>query len=268
MSAAGALRRLPLTAYGIGVLLLLYAPLLVVAVFSFNESRFGVTWKGFSWKWDQQLAENEEVQRALINTLIVGCTATTISTVIGTLLAIGLARHLRRFKHATHALLMVPVIAPDVVMGVSLLLLYAGVREVTGLLNLGLGTVILSHIAFQVSYVAIVVASRLSQLDPALPAAARDLGAGPGRSLWHVTLPLLRPAIAAAALLALTLSIDDVVVTFFTSGPGSTTLPVYIFSSVRRGISPEIHALSTCFIVVTGLIILPWAILTNRNKEP
>lgn len=261
-----ALRRMPLTTYGILVLVLLYAPLVVVAVFSVNDSRFGVVWKGFTWKWYQQLAANEDVRRAVLNTLIVGLTSTAIATVVGTLLAIGIAGHLRRFRSSVRALLMVPVIATDVVMGVSLLLLYAALREATGLLRLGLTTVIISHVAFQVSYVAIVVASRLSQLDPALSAAARDLGAGPWRALWHVTLPLLRPAIFAAALLALTLSIDDVVITFFTSGPGSTTLPVYIFSSVRRGISPEIHALSTCFIVVTGLVILPWAMLTN--KEP
>lgn len=262
---AARLRALPLTIYGIGFLLFLYTPLLVVAVFSVNDSRFGVVWKGFTWKWYEQLIANEEVGRAVINTLIVGLTSTAIATVLGTLFAIGLSRHVRRFKRSLHALLMLPVIAPDVVMGVSLLLMYAVIRECTGILHLGLTTVIISHIAFQVSYVTIVVASRLSQLDPALPEAARDLGAGPWRTLWYVTLPLLRPAIIAAALLALTLSIDDVVITFFTSGPGSTTLPVYIFSSVRRGISPEIHALSTCFILLTGLVILPMALLTKRE---
>lgn len=245
-----------LTLYGILVLLFLYLPIAVIVVLSFNDSKYGVVWHGFTLKWYKQLLEHTRIHPYVWNSAIVATTSTLASTILGTLLALGLHRYRFSARNALLFLLYVPVVIPDVVMGVSLLLFFAWAQRTINALHLGIGTVIISHISFQIAYVTLVVKSRLTGLDPGLEEAAADLGASGWVRFWKVTFPLIAPGIAAAALLAFTLSLDDFVITFFTAGPGATTLPIYIFSSVKRGVTPEIHALSTLMILVTTLALI------------
>lgn len=245
-----------LTFHGLLVLAFLYLPIALIVVLSFNESRYGVAWRGFTFKWYLQLFDHTRIHPYVWNSLIVATVSTLASTVLGTLLALGLARHRFPGRGALLFLLYVPVVLPDVVMGVSLLLFFAWIQRFLDAVHLGLTTVILAHISFQISYVTLVVKSRLAGLDPSLDEAAADLGAAGWVRFWKVTFPLIAPGIAAAALLAFTLSLDDFVITFFTAGPGATTLPIYIFSSVKRGVTPEIHALSTLMILATTLALI------------
>jgi len=234
----------------------LYLPIGVIVALSFNQSRFGVRFTGFTFDWYLRLFSNERILEYLTNTLIVAVVSTLVSTLLGTLLAVGLVRYRFRWQSALRYLLYVPVVVPDVVMGISLLLLFDVVRDAIGWPRLSLFTIILAHISFQISYVTLVVRARLMLLDPVLEEAAQDLGATPWRTFREVTLPLIMPGVISGALLAFSLSLDDFVVTFFTAGPGSTTLPLYIYSSVKLGISPEIHALSTLLVGTTILVLL------------
>lgn len=234
----------------------LYLPIVVIVALSFNQSRFGVRFTGFTFDWYIRLFNNDRILDYLTNTLIVAVVSTVVSTILGTLLAIGLVRFQFRLQNALRYLLYVPVVVPDVVMGISLLLLFDVVRDAIGWPRLSLFTIILAHISFQIAYVTLVVRARLMLLDPTLEEAAKDLGATPWHTFREVTLPLIMPGVVAGALLAFSLSLDDFVVTFFTSGPGSTTLPLYIYSSVKLGVSPEIHALSTLMVGATILILV------------
>jgi len=247
------------------VLAFLYLPIAVIVALSFNRSRFGVRWTGFTWDWYVRLFHHHRIAVYAENTLVVAVVSTLIATALGTLLALGLYRYRFRLKSALKFLIYVPVVIPDIVMGVALLLFFAWIRMHTGWLRLSLITIILGHVTFQVAYVTLVVRSRLAGLDPALEEAAADLGAGGYATFRYVTLPLILPGVLAGALLAFTLSLDDFVITFFTAGPGSTTLPLYIFSSVKRGVTPEIHALSTILIAVTTVgLLLGRALLRRR----
>ncbi len=234
----------------------LYLPIVVIVALSFNQSRFGVRFTGFTFDWYIRLFNNDRILDYLTNTLIVAVVSTVVSTILGTLLAIGLVRYQFRLRNALRYLLYVPVVVPDVVMGISLLLLFDVVRDAVGWPRLSLFTIILAHISFQIAYVTLVVRARLMLLDPTLEEAAKDLGATPWHTFREVTLPLIMPGVVAGALLAFSLSLDDFVITFFTSGPGSTTLPLYIYSSVKLGVSPEIHALSTLMVGATILILV------------
>ncbi len=234
----------------------LYLPIVVIVALSFNQSRFGVRFTGLTFDWYIRLFNNDRILDYLTNTLIVAVISTIVSTILGTLLAIGLVRFQFRLQNALRYLLYVPVVVPDVVMGISLLLLFDVVRDAVGWPRLSLFTIILAHISFQIAYVTLVVRARLMLLDPTLEEAAKDLGATPWHTFREVTLPLIMPGVVAGALLAFSLSLDDFVVTFFTSGPGSTTLPLYIYSSVKLGVSPEIHALSTLMVGATILILV------------
>jgi spermidine/putrescine transport system permease protein len=258
------MRRL-LKLYTVLVLAFLYLPIAVIVVLSFNQSRFGVRWTGFTWDWYLRLFHHHRIAIYAENTLIVAVVSTLVATLLGTLLALGLYRYTFFGKGALRFLLYVPVVIPDIVMGVALLLFFAWVRQHTGWLRLSLATIVLGHVTFQIAYVALVVRSRLAGLDPALEEAAQDLGAGSYATFRYVTLPLILPGILAGALLAFTLSLDDFVITFFTAGPGSTTLPLYIFSSVKRGVTPEIHALSSILIAATTAgLLLGRALLRRR----
>jgi len=248
-------RRL-LSIHGIFVLFFLYLPILVIVVLSFNESRYGVQWRGFTFDWYIRLFSHARLHSYLTNSLIIALSSTAIATVLGTLMALGLSRYRFFGRGGIMFLLYIPVVIPDIVMGVSLLLLFAWAQNYIRSLHLGLGTVIIAHATFQIAYVTLVVKSRLAGLDPSLEEAAADLGATPWIRFWRITFPLVWPGVAAAALLAFTLSLDDFVITFFTAGPGSTTLPIYIYSSVKRGVTPEIHAVSTLMIVITALTLI------------
>lgn len=237
-----------------GVLyLFLYTPIAVVIVYSFNAAKHGGPWMGFTTAWYATLLNSPEKLAAVGNTIVLAVTSTACSTVLGTLLGYGLSRYTFPGRQLFTWFMYVPVVIPDIVMAVALLVFYSLVRDWFGLLELGLSTMIIAHITFQIPFVAIVVRSRLAGMDPALEEAAHDLGADSWRTFWHVTLPLMRPGILAGAALAFTLSIDDFVVSFFTTGPGATTLPILIYSSVKRGITPDINALAT--LIVLGSII-------------
>ena len=238
----------------------LYLPLFVIATQSLNASRFGLNWGGVTLNWYSSALQNPQILSSIKNTLLLGTISTFVGTILGTLLGYGLARHNFKGTNLLVRLMLLPIAVPDIVTAVSLLLFYSLVRQWTGLFQLGMSTMIFSHITFQIPFVALIVRSRLAGLDPALEEAAADLGASRWQRLWHITLPMLRPGILAGALLAFALSLDDFVVSFFTSGPGSTTLPIYVYSSVKRGISGEIHAVSTLLILVAllGTIVVTW----------
>lgn len=244
----------------------LYAPLVVVIVFSFNAARHGVAWEGFTWGWYRALWNDPLVLRAAGNTLLLGVGSALTATALGTLLAFGLARYPVPGQRVCMRLLQVPVFIPDVVMAAAMLLAYALARRWTGLFELGLGTMWLAHVTFELPFVAIVVRARLAGLDPAWFEAAQDLGANAWRAFWHVTFPLALPGILAGGLLAFTLSLDDFVVSFFTSGPGSTTLPIHIYASVKRGVTPEINALATLLVLASVLATLGLFLLQRRQR--
>lgn len=245
----------------------LYVPIVLIAVYSFNASRFGVVWRGFTLQWYEQLFRDSQVWSATLNTLILAIASTAISTVLGTMLGYGLYRYRFPGKGLVNAAMYFPVIIPDIVMAIALLIFYRTVRQATGLFELGMATMILAHVTFQVAFVAIVIRGRLLAADPALEEAARDLYANSWQTLRSVTLPQMTPGIIAAALLAFTLSIDDFVISFFTSGPQSATLPILIYGSVRRGVTPEINALSTIIVVVTIIAVTVSNIIQSRRPS-
>ena len=248
----------------------LYLPILLLIGFSFNENRNVGIWTGFSTRWYGEMFQNTEVMRALRNTLIVAVVSTIVSTILGTMAAIAMERFRFRGRGTLDGLLYLPIIIPDVTMAVMMLLFFAQAFDLIGgfvRLNFGLGTIALSHIAFNISFVAVVVRARLSQLDGSLEEAAADLYADRWQAFRRVTLPLIMPGVAGGALLALTLSLDDVVVTSFVSGPGSTTLPVYVFGLVRRGVTPLINAVSTVMLVASMLLV-GVSLLFQRGSRP
>jgi spermidine/putrescine transport system permease protein len=240
-----------ITTSGVFGYVFLYAPIVILVVFSFNASRFVTTWEGFSFRWYGELFNNAAMATALKNSLIVAVASTLISVVFGTMVALAMERHQFWGKLGFDALLYLPIIIPDIAMAVMLLLFF-----VMASITLSLVTVIISHVAFNISFVAVVVRARLVGFDRSLEEAAQDLGANELRTFWHVTLPLLMPAILGGALLAFTLSLDDFVITFFTAGVGSTTLPLRIYSMVKLGITPEINAISTLMLLASMFLVL------------
>jgi spermidine/putrescine transport system permease protein len=264
-------RRLPpaFSVAAVATLALLYLPLVAVAALSLNAARFGVAWKGFSLRWYGQLASNGIVLSAAANTLILAAVSTAVSTVLGTLLALGLERFPwpRWLRKAVDAVVYVPVVTPDIVFAVGMLLAFEAVRAAIGGLRLGMATMIVAHVTFQVSFVALTVSSRLATIGRTVEEAARDLYAGAWYAMRRVTFPLLAPGVVAGAMLAFTLSLDDFVISFFTSGPSSVTLPLYIYGSLRRGVTPEIHALSTIVFLVTVLLVLALQLATRAPRE-
>lgn len=248
----------------------LYLPLVVIACQSLNESRLGLNWGGVTLRWYAAALQSPQILSSLKNTLLLGTISTLVATTLGTLLGYGLVRHQFKGTKLISRLLLLPVAVPDIVMAVSLLLFYSMLRQWTGLFQLGLGAMIIGHITFQIPFVTLVVRSRLAGIDPVIAEAASDLGASRWQRFWHVTLPMLGPGILAGALLAFALSLDDFVVSFFTAGPGSTTLPIYIYSSVKRGVTGEIHAVSTLLILAAllGTIVVTWWQARNTNLPP
>jgi spermidine/putrescine transport system permease protein len=229
----------------------LYVPVAVLVVYSFNEARFSAQWTGFTLQWYTRLFDSPETAAAVRNTLVVSLASTLCATVLGTLVAIGLHLHRIRGRGLAELLLYMPVAVPDIVIGVATLGFYVAIG-----FPLGRASIILAHIAFQVSFVALVVRARLQGFPPALIEAARDLGASRWQTFGHVLLPLLRPGIAAGALIALALSIDDFVIAYFTAGAGASTLPIRIYSMVKRGVTPDVNALSTLLLLTTFALVL------------
>ncbi len=228
----------------------LHLPILVLVAFSFNDSKFSASWIGFTLDWYARLLERPDILRGLKASLIVGGASTVISAVLGTLIALALARHRFRGRTALEGFLYVPIVTPEIVVGISLLILFALVK-----IPLGLTTIVIAHVAFSLSFVVIVVLARLQGMDENLEEAAMILGADEVTTFWKVTVPQLWPGILSGALLAFTMSFDDFVITSFVSGSGSSTLPIVVYGMVRRNIEPSINAISTIILLVTTALI-------------
>lgn len=226
----------------------LYAPLAIVVAYSFNDSRLNAEWVGFTLSWYEKLFGNEKMLKAAWNSLVIGLTASAVSTVLGTMAGYAMYRYRMRLLPV---LVLAPIAIPEILMGVSLLIFFVMLN-----ITLGMVSIMLSHIAFCVGFVAIVVRSRLAGMDESLTEAARDLGATPWQAFRLVTLPLIMPGVVAGALMAFTLSIDDFVITFFTAGVGSSTLPLQIYTMVKIAVTPEVNAVSTLLMLLTLALIL------------
>jgi len=237
------------------VYLLLHLPVLILVVFSFNASRYAVSWTGFTLDWYRRLAERSDLLLGLERSLLVGAVATVVATGFGTLLALALARRRFRGRRALEGMLYLPIVTPEIVAGISLLVLFVALG-----IPLGLGTITIAHVAFNIAFVAVVVRARLAGMDGSLEEAAMTLGADELTAFRTVTVPLLWPGILAGALLAFTMSFDDYVITSLVAGTGSSTLPIVVYSMVRRNVEPSVNAISTLILVLTSLLI--W--LANR----
>lgn len=237
--------------YTILVYLFLYLPIIVLVVFSFNKSKLNSVWTGFTFKWYQSLFHNAAILTAMRNTLLIGFISTVVSVFIGTITAVGIYKSKFKYKSLFESFLYVPVVIPEIVLGIALLAFFSQVH-----IPMGLITLIIAHITFSISYVVIVVKARLDGLEPELEEAAMDLGATPRKTFFKVILPIIMPGIAAGALLAFTLSLDDVIISFFVAGPASTTLPLKVFSMVKFGVTPEINALSAIMLIVTVFAVV------------
>ncbi len=229
----------------------LYAPIAVLAIYSFNSSRLNVLWESFTFQWYGRLWHNGPLMHAAKNSLSIAALTTVLSVVLGTMGAWLLHRYRFRAARALQTLVAVPMVMPEILMGISLLVLFATVG-----VGLGFTTVIVGHVTFCFPFVLVAVQARLQGLDPALEEAALDLGATPLRAFWFVIVPCLRPAIVAGALMAFTLSMDELIVTFFIRSASSTTLPIQVFGLARLGLNPMLNALSALFIVATVAFVL------------
>jgi putrescine transport system permease protein len=240
----------------------LYLPIVLLVVYSFNESRLVTVWGGFSTKWYGELLRNQAMIDAAWVTLRVGVLSATLATVLGTLAAIALVRH-GRFRGRTvfSGMIYAPLVMPDVITGLSLLLFFVAVG-----FDRGFWTITLAHITFSMCFVAVVVQSRLVTFDRSLEEAALDLGCPPAKTFFKITLPVILPAVVAGWMLAFTLSLDDLVIASFTSGPGATTLPMKIYSQVRLGVTPEINAVCTILIALVTAGVIAASIATKRRE--
>jgi spermidine/putrescine transport system permease protein len=279
------------------VYVFLYAPIVVLILYSFNASRANVTFEGFitrvsdrvemdgslvkaspcgAFHWFCDLAKNDDVLEAAGNTLTIAFISTIVSTIIGTMAALALQRYEFKLKPFSQLSLYIPIVIPEIVMGIGILTLFS---QLFGVLNhafgltgdsrltMGLGTVIVSHIAFSIPFVTLVVQARLQGFDKSFEEAAMDLGANEWTTFRRVTFPMILPGILSGGLLAFTLSLDDFVITFFTNGPGSTTLPIYVYGLLRRIITPQVNALSTVWILTVFIAVLLLQVLQNREQK-
>ncbi|KIC40707.1 spermidine/putrescine ABC transporter permease [Ruegeria sp. ANG-R] len=238
----------------------LYIPMIILIIFSFNESKLVTVWAGFSTKWYGELMQNEAFLDAAWVTLRVAVFSSTLATILGTAAAYVLVRGGRFFGRTLFSgMIYAPLVMPEVITGLSLLLLFIGIG-----LDRGILTIVLAHTTFSMCFVSVVVSSRLVTFDRSLEEAALDLGCSPAQAFRLVTLPIIAPAVISGWLLAFTLSLDDLVIASFTSGPSATTLPIKIFSAVRLGVSPEINALSTLMIAVVTVGVIVASLVTKR----
>jgi spermidine/putrescine transport system permease protein len=238
----------------------IYIPIIILIIFSFNNQKLNIRWQGFTTHWYTVLFNDHQVQLATRNTLIIALISTVIATIIGTLAALAMQRYRFPGYDASEALMYIPIVIPEVVMGIALLVFFVLIN-----MKLGLLTITLAHIAFNVPFVTLVVRARLHGYDNAIDEAAMDLGANEMTTFRRVTLPTIMPGILAGAMLALTLSLDDYVITYFTAGPGSTTLPLRVFSMVRFMVTPEVNALSTIWVLIVFVILLIGQLAQNRR---
>ena len=246
------------------VLIFFYLPIIVLVAQSFNSSRFGGHWESTSLKWYIALMQRDDIWSALVNTLVIAASATLGAMVLGTSAAFALHRYAgSRLQKIHYSVIYMPLVLPEILMGLSMLLFFVALK-----VNLGMFTIGLAHVTFCLSYVAMTVLARLQDFDDTLSEAAQDLGAGWWTTLWRVLIPMLAPGILAGGLLAFTLSIDDFVISFFVAGPGSTTLPIRIYSMIKYGAPPLINALSTILLVVTFACVTISQLLSRNKRAP
>lgn len=240
----------------------LYLPILILVLYSFNAGRSVAVWSGWSTKWYSSVFENEQLLDAAWVTLQVGVVSATVATILGTMAAITLARYGRFFGRTLFsAMVYAPLVMPEVITGLSLLLLFVAIN-----LDRGFWTIVLSHITFTMCFVAVVVQSRLSTFDRSIEEAAMDLGCTPFKTFFRITLPIILPAVISGWMLAFTLSLDDLVIASFTTGPGATTLPMKIYSDVRLGVKPEINAVCSLMVAVVTITVIIASIMTKRQE--
>ncbi|HEX2056711.1 MAG TPA: ABC transporter permease [Nitrospiraceae bacterium] len=252
--------RAPWLGFAAGVTLsFLYLPIGLLMLFSFNAARLSSRWQGVTWEWYRLLLADQALLAAAFNSLLVAVLSTALALVLGVTGALGLERLSRRYQSAVEGALLLPLIIPEIMMGVALMLLFVMIR-----MPLSLTTVVIGHVVFNLPLVIIIVRARLQKLDPKLVEAAQDLGAGTWQVFRRVTEPLIRPAVIGAGLMALTVSLDDFIVTFFLAGPGATTLPLKVYSMIKAGLSPEINALSAV-IVVASMGLIAVSLLVQRR---
>lgn len=232
--------------YMLGVFVFLYAPLLILIVYSFNNSRYSTNWRGFTFKWYIKLMENAMLFEAMVNSLIIATLASLIATIIGTVSAVGFYRYRFTGRQALYGMIYVVMVSPDITMGISLLMFFIFIG-----LDIGFTTLLLAHVTFCVPFVIVTVYARLSGFNPSIIEAARDLGAGEFEMFRRIMLPMLTPAVLAGWLLSFTLSLDDVIVSFFVTGPTFNILPLKVYGMVRVGVTPEVNALSAILFLFT-----------------
>ena len=246
----------------------LYIPIISVVVFSFNKSRLVTVWGGFSTEWYARLFQNEQILAAAWRSFLIASTSATFAVVVGTAAGLALARF-GRFPGRGLLSLMnsAPLVMPEVMLGLSALLLFVSMQQLIGWPARGMTTIALAHITFTACYVTVVVRSRLTMMDASLEEAAMDLGARPWKVFFLITLPLIAPALLAGWLLAFTLSLDDLVIASFTSGPGASTLPMLVYSKVKLGVTPEINALATLIVVLVMVAVSVAGVLLHRQQR-
>lgn len=248
----------------------LYVPMILLVIYSFNKSKIVPIWGGFSFRWYKVLFESEEVWAAVSLSLKIAVVNATFATLLGALAGLALVRF-GRFRGRTlfSGMITAPLVMPEVITGLSLLLLFIGLKSLIGWPERGFTTITIAHITFSMAYVAVIIQSRLAGMAQDLEEAAQDLGARPFRVLTDITLPLLAPGMLAGWLLSFTLSLDDLVIASFTTGPGSSTLPILIYSRIRLGLRPDINALATIIILVVtiGVIIFGWLMLRQQKQR-
>lgn len=251
-------------------LVFLYLPMLILIFYSFNASRLVTVWAGFSTRWYVELFQDAQLIKSVWTSLTIAFYNAFMAVILGTVSAFVLARFGQfRGRTAFNSMLTAPLVMPDVITGLSLLLLFVSMADLIGWPSQrGMFTIWIAHVTFSTAYVAVVVGARLREVDRSIEEAAMDLGATPLRTFFLITLPTIGPALAAGWLLAFTLSLDDLVIASFASGPGATTLPMVVFSSVRLGVSPKINAMATLIILVVSLFaLLGWWFMRRAEKE-
>ena len=245
-----------------GAFFFLYFPIVSLIAFSFNDSKRNITWKGFTLRYYEKAYENAQLHEAFMNSMIVASISTMVSTILGAMLGLALYRFRFPAQGPYEGMVHLPIVIPEICLAVAMVAFFATVE-----IPLGLFTITVSHIAFSIPFVAVVIRARMAGFDRSLEEASYDLGASQWQTFWNVTFPYMKPGLVAGALLAFTLSLDDFVITFFTSGPGSTTFPIKIYSMVRFSVTPEVNAASTVLIVVTiALTVIAMAIQARAGK--
>ena len=242
------------------VFLFLYLPIIILVIYSFNTSKMNIIFEGFTLDWYKNLFQNKELLEAFFNTMIIAVVSTVVSVIIGVIGAVGIKKYDFPFKNLVNALIYIPIVIPEIVLGISLLSIYTLMK-----LELGMFTLILSHIAFSIPFVIVSVRSTLNDRLKTYEEAARDLGAGNRQTFFRITLPQIKPGVVSGALLAFTLSLDDVVISYFTAGPGSNTLPLKIYSTIKTGITPDVNALTTLMLLVTVVVLTGTAFYQSRK---